>query len=300
MQTMPQPKPSLKEMMAQNISNNAVESMINTSYKTADQTIASLYRPIYERFQNVSRNPGLIKMTAAEQTMIANFRSATKGLTANSQFDFFRLQMLYRPVVGNGKPMWALAMPLAKTPSAERIYQQMKTLEGSFDWKDFQSSSEKYVMKFGGVPKNLDAVHKKFNADLQNLPKKKVTTGEGFSVELEDPQKAIALWRNYGVKTQQALEEEYQLNYSWWNEQYQKLKTIGISLDALSVQLSNAEGEASSLQDMLADLQIRTWEAIYKLSAVTQRLYNDRLIGLMNEQQVKQAIEMYRQYKIVN
>ncbi len=295
---MPKPKPSLKEMMAENITYGAVEKMVHTSFKTANQAIAFLYGPIYERFQAAASNPGSLKLTAAEQTMMTNVRLATKGLAATSQFDFFRLQMLQRAVVGNGRPMWASAMPVIKTPLAEKIHQQLKTLEASFDWKAFLLLSENYVMKLGSVNKNLDAVHKKFNADRQKLPKKKVTTAEGFSVELEDPQKAIVLWQNYGLNVQVAFEEEYRSNYTWWNGQYQKLTSIGASLDALSLQLTNGGEEAAPLQAVLTDLQIRIWEAFHKLTAVTQRLYNDRLVALISEQQVKEAVEMYRQYKV--
>jgi hypothetical protein len=296
-QTMPLPKPSLKEMMAENITNDVVEKNISGAFATIDKQIKVLYQPVYERFQKATANAGLLKLTAAEQSMMTNVRLGAKGLSSAVQFDFFRLQMTHRLPVGGGRPMWAFETPVATSPAAQKIYQQLKTLEAGFNWKVFLSTADQYVLKFGSTNKSLDAINKNFNTELENLPKKKVIL-TGFTHETADPDKAIALCRKYGVQREQAFEEEYLATYSWWNQHYQKLRATGESLDALAVQLNSMEdGSGRSIQPLLDDLQIRTWEALYKLTAVTQRLYNDRLIGLLGEQQVKEMIDLYTQYK---
>ena len=296
-QTMPLPKPSLKEMMAENTSNDVVEKNISNAFTTINNQINILYKPVYERFQKATANAGLLKLTAAEQSMMTNVRLGAKGLSSASQFDFFRLQMAHRLPVGGGRPMWASETPAATSPAAQKIYQQLKTLEAGFNWKVFLSTADQYVLRFSSANKSLEAINKNFNTELENLPKKKVVL-TGFTHETADPDKAIALCRKYGVQREQAFEEEYLATYSWWNQHYQKLRATGESLDALAVQLNSMEdGSGRSIQPFLIDLQIRTLEALYKLTAVTQRLYNDRLIAMIGEQQLKDMIDLYTQYK---
>jgi len=297
LQTMLIPKSSLKEMMADNTTNEVVEKNIANAFAAIDNQINVLYKPVYERFQKATANPALLKLSAAEQTMMNNVKLGAQGLTETSKFQFFRLQMTNRLPIGDGRPMWTFETPAAKSSAAQKIYQQLKTLEAGFNWKVFFQTTEKYVLKFGSTNEALEANHKKFNDDLENLPKKKVMLS-GFSQEIADPNKAIALCKRYGDQRQQAFGDEYATTYKWWHQQYQKLRTVSEGLDALVLEVNSLEdGSRRSLQPFLADLQIRTLEALYKLTVVTQRLYNDRLIGMIGEQQVKEMIDMYTQYK---
>ena len=296
-QTMPVPKPSLREMMADNTSNDVVEKNISATFGAIDHQVNVLYKPVYDRFKKAMASPGNLKLTAAEQKMIKDIRMGAKGLAEPLQLDFFRLQMMYRLPVGSGRPMWAFEGAGARSPAAQKIYQKLIKLEADFNWNVFLSDAEKYVPKFGSTNKALDAVHKKFNDDLERLPKKKQTLS-GFTHETPDPDKAIALCRSYGVQRQQVFGEEYASTYNWWKLHYQKLLAGAEILDALALELAAMDDESRrSLQPFLTDLQIRTLEALYKLTAVTQRLYNDRLVGMIGEQQVKEMIELYKHYK---
>jgi hypothetical protein len=298
LQTMPRPQTTLPEMMANYKGSDAVEKAFSTAYQAIHKTITYLYSPVYERFQKAAGNPGSMKLTAAEQTIMATFRQGSKGLSAAVQFDFFKMQMINRLPVGNGKPMWALTIPSPKSAFALKIYQQLKTLEAGFDWKLFNVAAENYLPKFGSVDKTIEALNKKFITDQQNIPKKQVMIFEGVKQEIEDPEKAAALWAQHGAEKQKAFARQYASVYTWWNQQYQKLAAIGGDLDALASEAGSGGEDLSTLKPFLVDLQIRTWEALERLTAVSQQLHHDSLIALASEQQVKEAIAMYRQLKV--
>jgi hypothetical protein len=297
LQAMPVPKPSLKEMMADNSSHDVIESGIAGAFSAINKRINVLYRPVYERYKIAAAKPGLPQLSAAEQTMLTNMRQGANGLSDAVQFDLFKIQMGHRKVVGNGVPMWAHTTPSEKSASVQKMEQQLKALEAGFDWPTFFSTVEKYVMKFGGTNKSLEAIHTKFNHDLENLPKRKVILS-GIPQETADPDKAIALCKEYRDQRQQVFDIEYATVYKWWQQQYNELRNIAERTDAIALELhSMDDGDRRSVQPFLTDIQIRTVEAFYKLTAVTQRLYNDRLIAMMGDQQVNEMIDMYTQYK---
>jgi hypothetical protein len=298
LETMPRPQRTIREMMIRSESNDAIEKAFGTAYQMINNTISSLYGPVYERFLKAAGNPGSIVMTAAEQTMMKAFRQGAKGLSDAVQFDFFRMQMVTRSQVGNGKPMWTAAMPSPKSLPAINIYQQLKALEASFEWETFKAEAENHLPKFEGVDKSIEALNKKFTTDQQNLPKKKIAIAEGLSQEMEDPEKAAALWEQHGVQKQKVFEQRYALVYLWWSQQCQILSALGAKLDALAVQAENGGEEFKTLKPLLADLQVRTWEALEKIVAVGQQLYTENLIALASQQQVREAIEMYKQFKV--
>ena len=297
LEIMPVPAPSLRAMMEDNTTNEVAEQHISSAFKAINKQVDLLYQPVYERFRKAMLNAGPLNLTPGEKTILTNVRSGAKGLTDASQYHFFKLQMGFRAPVGGGKPLWAPETPLAKSASAQKIYQQLKMAEGGFEWKSFFSTAEQYVLKFSSTNQHLEAINKKFNADLENLPKKKINL-EGFTHETADPDKAIALCKKYGAERQQASEEEYATTYLWWSQQYKKLKAIIERTDALALELASMDVlSRRPLDTYLADLQIRSLEAMDKLTAVTQRMYNDRLIAIMGDKQIKEMMSVYTQYK---
>ena len=298
LQTMPVPQPSLKQMMAANKNYDAVEQEFRNAYGILNNQSSSLYQPIYQRYNKAAVNGGSKKASAAEQTILNAMEQSAKGLSDHVQFDVFKMQMLNRPLVGNGRPVWALQQPAPESPAALKTYQQLKALEASFDWKAFSVAAENFLPKFGQMDKQVEAINKKFSADLQNIPKKKLTAPEGFTYETEDPEKAIALWQQHGQQKQKAFDQQYALVYAWWSQQYKKLSAVAEDLDAFSVHINDDEtGGMSTLKPLLADLQLRTLEAFYQLTAVSQQLFNDTTLALAGEAQVKDAISIYQQLK---
>lgn len=282
-----QPKATLKEMMAAKPGADFIDKKITTDYKTIDGALAHLYQPIYERYQKAAGS--MASLTKEEKALASEMKQSTKGLSAGVQFDVFKTLMAKRPLVSGGKPLWSNA-----TIANSTLLQQLRSLEAGFDWKAFHQVAESYLPKFGDIDPAIEALNKKLTADMERLPKKKVTMAAGITSEMEDPEQVIRLWQKHGTDKQKVFGQQYSKIYAWWNAQYVKLKLLTEMLDGLATKLKSGDlQEMKTLQPFLADLQIRTWEALYRLAAVSQRLYNDTLIAMASEQQVEQMVDMY-------
>lgn len=290
-QTMLVPQPSLRETMQAKADAEFIDRKMAGVYKTINANLSALYGPVYERYQKAAAG-NTAMLTKAEQTILTSMKQGARGLSASVQFDFFKSLMEKRPLVLNGKPMWSNET-VAGSADVQAVYQQLKTLEASFDWKSFQQAAEGYLPKFGDMDPAIGALNKKLTADLETLPKKKVTMKGGFTQEMEDPEEVVKLWKQHGAEKEKTFAQQYNKIYAWWKPQYTRLKAISEKLDELKTRVEGDYPKLKTAQSFLADLQIRTWEALYRLSAVSQRLYNDTLIALASEQQIDQMTKIY-------
>ena len=286
-ETMLQPKATLEEMMAEKAGADFIDKKIASNYKTIDGALFHLYQPIYERYQRAAGS--VASLTIEEKAFTTEMKQGSKGLSGGVQFDVFKMLMARRSLVSGGKPLWS-NVTVAKSTSL----QQLKSLEAGFDWKAFHQVAESYQPKFGDIDPAIEVLNKKLTADIEKLPKIKVTMAAGITSEMEDPEQVIRLWRQHGADKQKAFAKQYSKVYTWWNAQYVKLKLLAEMLDAMAAKLQGGDlQEMKAAQPFFIDLQIRTWEALYRLAAVSQRLYNDTLIAMASEQQVEQMVSMY-------
>jgi len=283
-----QPKATLEEMMTAKPGADFIDKKIATDYKAINGALSNLYQPIYERYKKAAGN--IASLTKEEKAFAADMKQGANGLSAGVQFDVFKTLMGRRPLVLGGKPLWSNIV--ITKPTA--LHQQLRSLEAGFDWKAFHHAAESYLPKFGDIDPVIEALNKKLTADIERLPKKKVAIAGGITSEMKDPEQVIRLWRQHGADKQKAFAKQYNKVYAWWNTQYVKLKLLAEALDGITEKLESGDSpEMKTVQPFLADVQIRTWEAFYRLAAVSQRLYNDTLIAMASEQQVEQTVSMY-------
>lgn len=288
LQQMPKPSSSLAEMMKVAANVNATEKGFASAYRKINSNLSQLYTPLYQRFKKLAAGTDKASygLTLAEKNMLSDFKQGSRGLSEGLQFDFFKTLMVKRPLLRGGKPLWAGV-------NGQSASQELKDLEAAFDWNAFRTGAEKYTPKFGDTDENIAAINKQFTADLNGLPKKKVTVMEGFLQEMEDPDKAIALWKEHGLKRQKVFDQQYAVIYNWWRSQFGQLSTISSRLDEMMVQ----DHHPATINPALLDLQIRTWEALYQLTVIGQRLFNDALLAAVGKQQVEEMIAMYTKLK---
>jgi hypothetical protein len=301
LERLPKPMATLDETMAAYGSYERMENEMKYVNKEINESLTVIYTPLLELFQKRTNNKAQwAGLSKEEREMLQGFITGSIGISESNRMNAFKLLMDYnRPLISSSKLSWTKIHPSASA-NVQKLYQQLKAVEGQLDWAGFTKQAESYRPKFGEADdENLKAVHQKFDEAFKKLPKKKVKVMEGFYNEVEDPDKAIALLEQHRTDFHQAFEKQYAVRYKWWTGAYEKLSVMSQRLDAIASETSAViSNEADrSVKLAIADLQGRTWEAWQRLSAVAQGLFINTMIAAAAKGQVDSSIEIYRKYK---
>jgi hypothetical protein len=298
---LPKPLASLDETFAAYGSFDHMQNEIGYANKEIEGNLGVIYTPLFDLFRKRAAEKSLVaSLSKEEQNMLRSFQMGNNGASKDGEVYMFRLVMSNnRPLISSGKLSWT-KVSAAASPSIQKLYQQLKAVEGQMDWAGFAQQADEYKLKFGGSEdEKMQAEKEKFDAAFEKLPKKKVKLMEGFYDDVQDPEKAIALYEQYRTSYQAAAEQRYQTRYKWWMQQYEKLAAISKQMDGLAKQTSQlvAEDADRSIWLPVADLQGRTWEAWQRLTAVTQGLFMDVTLATVVTQQIGESIKMFQKYK---
>lgn len=235
--------------------------------------------------------------SAEEQNMMQGYRKVYAPMPEEEAFLGFRLQMEQRPAIGSGKMSWnRMTNPSAK---ALLLKQQITSLETQFNWKALQSGAADRQLKFGSVDERITACNQKIQERRAGIPKKKIEVFEGVFSEIEDPVKMSELFVQVEKEKQQIFQQNYASLHQWWQLNYNHLKTVTEKMDDLltATDFGNAlTGSDQQVIPLLADLQLRIWEALYSFSGVTRRMLADAQTAELSYKQTEANIEIYKQY----
>ncbi|HYH15112.1 MAG TPA: hypothetical protein VD794_07830 [Flavisolibacter sp.] len=296
LERMAKPMSTADETIATYGNYERMDREIQYTNKEISASLKTIYVPLLELFKN---RAALTSISKEEQEMVLAFRQSIRGLSAENEMNMFYVMMdVKRPSISSGKLSWTRLNSGASAP-VQKLYQQVKELETDVDWKSFAIQVEAYKPTFGSNDSNLDAIHDKFEEALKKLPKRKVKIAEGFTYDVEDPDKAIALLEQYEADWHKVSAQRYSVRYKWWVTHYEKLKVISEQLDAIATQASGftATQADRSIQLVVADAQARIWMAWQRLSSVTHSLFMDAIVDAGAKKQTEESIAMYRKYK---
>jgi hypothetical protein len=301
LERLPKPLATLDETMAAYGSYDRMDNDMKYANKEMNGNLTIIYTPLLELFQKRTNNKTQwASLSKEEREMLQGFITGSIGISEQNVMNVFKIMMDYgRPLISSGKLSWTKLHPSASA-NVQRLYQQLKAVEGQLDWAGFTKQAESYRPKFGDADdENLKAVQQKFDEAFKKLPKKKMKIMEGFYNEVEDPDKAIALLEQHKTAISQAFEKQYASRYQWWMAAFEKLSAMSNRLDTIAIDAGSVVSNDAdrSIQLAIADLQGRTWEAWQRLCAVTQGLFINTMIAAAAKGQIDSSIEMYRKYK---
>ncbi|MHA4846925.1 hypothetical protein ACX0G7_22345 [Flavitalea antarctica] len=289
---LPQPPATLQLALAKPTPD--VEMLLATCSGKVKKGSDEAYKPLYAYFlKNLESGAANSNAySAAERTLYRDYSSSTKGLSSDNQYLQFQLLVAGRPLLSSGLLSWGVA---SKFSGAEKDwYLQAISLEKMIDHTLPKSNALVAKLDFGGQDPALNAIHETFNKEFAALPKLNVKTAEGFTLEVEDPNKAIAAYKIYGRKRHEHFARVYETRFAKWQVQFQRLSAIAEKLQSLSAQPSTRTPAGVVL---LSDLQARVWNAATHLYSATERLWQDILIAQAGQNQVEEAIKIYSGYK---
>ncbi|ANE52381.1 hypothetical protein [Flavisolibacter tropicus] len=295
LEQLPKPLATYKETIEAYGTFDQMDKVMGAASKEMDGSLTVLYTPLLELFKKrLDDKSQLAGLSKEERDMVEAFRHGSIGFDENNIISALRYVMdQNRPLISSGKLSWTKVSPSAPA-TVQKLYQQIKEVEGQFDWVAFTKQAENYRPKFGPSDGRLSEISDKFSEDLKKLPKKRIEIMDGIYDDVEDPEKAIALLEKYKTDWQQAFERMYTTRYQWWSLQYAKLSAMSKRIDAIAAQTNATEG---TIQPVLADLQARTWEAWQRLYLVTQGIFIDATLAASADIQVEGSLAIYRKYK---
>lgn len=297
LERLPKPLATQDETFAMYGSQDRMDNALGAAFKEINGSLDLIYAPLLDRFRRrVAEKTPTTGLSKEEQTMLKAFQINSKGFSGDAEKSMFRFVMeSNRPLISSGKLSWTKLSPSASA-SIQKLYQQIKAVEGQMDWEGFAEQAYNYRPVIDGPDdeKTL-AVVKKFEADFEKLPKKKVKIMEGFYDDVADPEKTISLYKQYQTDWLQAVEQKHQKRYKWWMQQYEKLAAISKQVDALAIQAASDGDHA--IEFPIADLQGRTWESWQRLTMVTQALFMDAVIEASFKLQIEEGVKLYQKYK---
>lgn len=299
---MPKPLPTLKETITAYGDANRMTDATKQAGKEIETSLRLIYGSLLPVLKKrAAEMPKLTpsRLSKEEQRLLTPFRTGIEGISEEGMLDVLLLAMAdHHPLPGIGNLSWTKLNPSASIP-VQKLFQQVAEMERQFDWTGFAKQALAYSPKFGdsGDEKNK-ALFIKLEEALKRLPKKKIQE-QGITLEIEDPDGAVALLAQYRIDSDQASEQFYQNRYQWWVAQYQKLAVMSRRLDAIAAQANGmvATGADRCVQWAIADLQARMWEAWQKLTTVTQGLFIEAIVAMSAQAQIQQSLEFYAAYK---
>ncbi|HJV20029.1 MAG TPA: hypothetical protein VJ552_09155 [Sediminibacterium sp.] len=237
------------------------------------------------------------QFSVAEQNMMQSYQKVYAPLPEEEAFLGFRLMMEQRPEIGSGKMSWNKM----KNPSAKALSlkQQIISLEKRLNWRALQDGSTDRQLRFGSTDERIIACNQKIQERRAAIPKKKIEVFAGVFSEMEDPVKMSELFRQVEKEKQAIFQDNYASLYQWWESGYSELKAISGKLDELlnATDFGSAlTGSDQEVVPLMADLQLRIWEALYSFSGLTKRMLVHAQTAELSQQQSETNIEIYKQY----
>jgi hypothetical protein len=262
--------------------------------------------PVAQSFYTVVKN-NLAKLqsgkttanqfSVAEQDMMQSYKKVYAPLPEEEAFIGFCLMMEQRPDIGSGKMSWTRTTNLSA--KALLLKKQIIELETRLNWRALQTSASNRELRFGSTDERIIASNRKIEERRAAMPKKKIEVFAGVFSEIEDPVKMSELFLQIEKEKQAIFQDNYASLYQWWQSGYSELKAISGKLDELliSTDYGNALNESDQqVVPLMADLQLRIWEALYSFSGLTKRMLVLAQTAELSQQQTEANIEIYKQY----
>lgn len=281
----------------------AVNREISQNFLQIVGILGSIYSPLMKTFQNRLANPALQKgLSEREKNLLNEFKVSSQGLSEENLLVNFRLLMKKRPSIASKQSSWTqIKAPL--TVSGKLMYDQLLAIDNMFSDEKYKESYAGYgELGFGN--QQVNEINDQLQAALQRLPKRKVKyRSESIIIEMEDPESAINLYKQYEVKRQEAFRKQYALVYDNWQKEYQRIRLAGKKLDEILHQTSNGSqltGNDTQLLSVIADVQAKVWEALYQLANQTRNVIVDGQNAEWSRKQTEQTLSTYLDFELVD
>lgn len=259
------------------------------------ESFYAVFKTNLKKLQSGKVNAGQFSVT--EQNMMQSYQKVYGPLPEEEAFLGFRLMMEQRPDIGSGKMSWCKTTNLSVKAIA--LKQQIIGLETRLNWRALQTSASNRELRFGSTDERIIASNRKIEERRAAIPKKKIEVFAGVFSEIEDPVKMSELFQQIEKEKQAIFGDNYASLYQWWQSGYSELKAISGKLDELLVSTdfgTALNGSDKQVVPLMADLQLRIWEALYSFSGLTRRMLVLAQTAELSQQQTEANIEIYKQY----
>lgn len=306
LEQMIKPASTMKETAQSYPDFESVEKELNLTNGTIDENLAFIYNPLLEQFRDYQAKTAdkslMARLSADEKDLLHEFQVTTAGLSEKSLQYSFRLLMMKRPLAAASSTSWTrIHAPL--TPAGKGIYQKLLAAEKLLGKPVNKAEHSTLLTDLGMNDAEADEVDAELRAALDNLPRKKVKhKAENIITEMEDPVKAIELCKQYEARRQKIFQKRYTEQYRSWQTQFQKLTAAGSILDSLLSNTTYGErlsGNDKQLKTIMADVQARALETLYRLLAETRKVLMDGQISEWTRKTTEHTIATYNDFEVV-
>jgi len=300
---MPKPPAGLTEAYEKYSDQSPVErpAEYSAALDDMDQLKKQILQPLFDRFEtNLNRSKTdknyRATLSAEEQKMQRDF-ATLKTSWGDGAFYGFSVWIEYRP--GIAKQSWTkLSQPVSA--SAQAGYQQLLLLEKQLNWPLFMEEAHEREKFIQNNPK-IDALNQQLTTDLAAVPTRKVKFAEGSDVmvDMQDPDRAIAVLKKFDAKAEQVYKLSYEEQYKWWLNNFNRVQSVAAKFDELLIKTNygaGLSGNDKQLVPAIADVQARILGMLYHLTNIGIKVIGVAPQLKISKAMVEESINSYKKF----